>query len=251
MKRFIRNIYLTLKTIENIHTFIFDYFGFLKKDVIYKIRNKNITFVARAGTSDKDQIVAIMSGFEYPLRILPKLKTPIILDLGAYIGDSTIYINNYFRGKCRILAVEPSLENYKYCRLNLERNKIKATLLNLAVGDKSGKTYLRVLGLNKDAYRVANKGRQTEVITLSKLAEKLPGKKIDILKMDIEGGEYRIFNHKESYAFIKNNVRFIFLEYHYDLGKSYVRDLLSKLEKDFFIMYHRDNLISLENKLLK
>lgn len=252
MKRLINNLFLTIKTIENLHIFILDYFGLLKGEVIYKIKNKRYRFIARGGTSDKDEIIAVMSGFEYKFSILPKINNPVIFDVGAYIGDSAVFASDYFHNKCRIFSFEADKENYKYCQINILLNNMSnVSCFNIAIGNKNGTGYLQKAYMPNDAYRVSTKKTSNLKCTMKpieKVTKENRLSKIDILKMDIEGGEYEIFNSSNSYEFIKSHVRFIFLEYHYDFGEKLVDNLLHKLEKDFQILYHRDNILTLKNK---
>lgn len=252
MKRFLTNIILVLKTIENISTFVLDYLGLLHGHVIYKIKNKPYKFLVRANTSDKDEVVAVMSGHEYNFSLLPKIKNPIIFDVGSYIGDSAVYASDFFHNKCRIYSFEADFDNYRYTNINLILNNINTTtLFYLALGNKNGLAYIDKENRPFDGYRTTSKkiiGSSVQMNTITEIARKLKLKNIDILKMDIEGGEFEIFNDRISYDFISKQVSYIYLEYHYDFGQKRVEKLLQKLFKDFLILHHRDNLLLLKNK---
>lgn len=255
MKRFLNNMYLTFQTVNNLSTFILDYLGILRGNVLYKVKGNKYEFIARAGTSDKSEIVAVLSGFEYNLSYLPKIKNPIIFDVGSYIGDSAVYMSDFYNHKCRIYSFEADADNYRYAKMNLLLNNLTTTkLFHVALGSKKGNGYIDKKNKPFDGYRVVQKKQQGEegfkVSTLPILAREFGLKTIDILKMDIEGGEYEIFNHPASYSFIKSRVKFVLLEYHYDFGTKPVTRLLEKLEKDFTTLYHRENLIYVKNKNL-
>src|SRR5690242_14005770 len=110
-------IILVLRTIENFPLAILDKLGLTTGLHIYKIKNKNIQLVARSGSEDMAEITVVTSGFEYPLHILPRLKNPVIFDIGAYIGDSAVYMSNFFHHKCRIYSFEPDDENYRFFQI--------------------------------------------------------------------------------------------------------------------------------------
>lgn len=255
MKRLLNNILLTYKTIENFPIFFLDYLGFLKGYVIYKIKNKEYQFFTRAGTADKAELVAVMSGFEYRFDLLPKMKNPIIFDVGAYIGDSALYAYNFYKKKCRIFSFEADSENFKMLQINLLINNISGiTYFPIAIGTKNGTAILQKRNKPSDAHMATahtkSEGVSCQMKTIQQMVKELRISRIDILKMDIEGGEYEIFNNKSSYAFVKKNVKYVFLEYHYDFGLKRVIDLIKKLERDFITIHHRNNLIFLKNKII-
>lgn len=252
VKRLINNIKLTVKTIDNLELFFMDYFGFIKSDVIYKIRNKNIRFLARGGTTDKEEIIVVMSGYEYNFTKLPKLTNPVIYDAGAYIGDFAVYAQSYFKGSAKIYSFEPDDENYKYCQINLLLNEIQnVNTYHLALSSYNGGGFLQTKNIPADSFslsNIKNNKLNCEVRTIHNISKQIGITKIDILKMDIEGGEYAVFEHYESYSFIRKNVKYLILEYHNLKNQSWkMKWLLDKTSSDFSIIHHQDNLLYLKN----
>jgi len=242
---------LVIKTIVNFPTAILDRLKILRGSVTYKIRNKNLRFIARAGTEDIAEIAVVASGYEYNTNSISLPHKPVIVDLGGHIGSFSIYMARVLKDKCRIYTFEPDDENYSLLVKNIALNKIKSIFpKKVAISDYVGKGYLKKEGMNNDAYYLDNSKKKTpncKISTLSAIARSNKIKKIDLLKMDIEGGEYKIFQDKKSLDYIRNNVHYIFMEYHnIDKIRNYSK-IKKTIEKNFNVLNERTNILSLEN----
>lgn len=247
----ISKLILVILTIENFPTAVFDKLGLLHGNVVYKIRNKNLKFIARAGTEDLAEIVVVGSGSEYDMKLINLPTQPVIVDLGAYIGDFCIPTARKFKDKCKIYALEPDKENYEILIKNIGLNKIHSIYpQNIAISDYTGKGYLKKDKLTTDGYyldRLIDKITNCKISTLSGALNKYKLNKIDLLKMDIEGGEYKIFLHKDSLNYIQKNVHYIFMEYH-NIDKKNNSSLIKKIIKQkFSIIRETKNTFTLEN----
>ena len=127
-----------------------------------------------------------------------------VIDAGAFIGDFTKLA--LFNG-CTVTAVEPDPGNLEMLRINAP----KAIIVPKAItNDKLVHFYQdrERAELNK----IANSGILVEGITLDQLITK----PVDLLKMDIEGGEYDAIYGSNK---LKDMVKQITMEYHNGLGK--------------------------------
>lgn len=241
---------LLIKTISNSRTALLDKLGFVHGEIVYKVRGKKMKFMARAGTEDMAEIVVVASGSEYNLKKIKLHQNPIIFDLGGHIGTFSIFISNFFKNKCSIYVFEPDRTNYKILKHNIEINKVSSiTAKNIAISDYNGKGFLRNEKMNTDAYFLDDKRKDSNclVSTLPSMVRENNVKRIDLLKIDIEGGEYKIFLHKDSFDFIKKNVHYIFMEYH-NINKRFNYSLIEKIiRKDFLILSLKKNVLTLEN----
>lgn len=247
----ISKLLLVIRTIVNFPTAIFDKFRLVRGEIIYKVRNKNLKFIARAATEDMAEIVVVASGFEYDMGDITLTKNPIVVDLGGHIGTFSITTARLLKDKCSIYVYEPDADNYQMLLRNIKLNNIKSVYPeNKAISDHAGKGYLKKENMNTDAYYLDPSIKKISNCTMDTLfgaLKKHKVKKIDLLKIDIEGGEYRIFLHKESYNYVKKNVHYIFMEYHY-INSKYNYKLIEKMIKqDFRVVKERKNILTLEN----
>lgn len=243
-------ILLVIKTISNSKTAFLDKLGFIHGEVIYRIKGKKIKFIARGGTEDMAEIVVVLSGQEYDISQIDLPKNPLIIDLGGHIGTFSIFISAILKNKCKIYAFEPDKINFKMLKQNLKINKITCvTAKNIAISDYKGEGYLKNEKTNTDAYFLDYKSKKKNcyVSTLPIVAGESKIKRIDLLKIDVEGAEYKIFLHKQSLDFIKKNVHYIFMEYH-NINKRLNFSLIKKIiEKDFKILNIKKNVLTLKN----
>jgi FkbM family methyltransferase len=120
-----------------------------------------------------------------------------IIDAGANIG----YLSLYFAKRCQkglIYSFEPDSENFQDLSRNIQLNSFKnIRLYNKALGDKPTmarlyKIYASNPGANRilpDALKKDLPSEVVEVTTLDGLDEQGCFKKIDLIKIDVEGFE--------------------------------------------------------------
>lgn len=230
-------IFLTLKVVKNLKTFLLDYFRLLKDNQIIYTKN-HLKFYFRAGSSDIGEVIIICSDCEYPKKFYPKKNNSVIVDIGANIGAFSIYISSVLKKyHPKIYAIEPSKENFIQLKKNLLLNKIKNVKpLELAISDKNKQYYLDREG-GFDTFNISEKKKKSldqivEGQTLKKFCQSNRISKIDLLKIDIEGGEYALLN--SSMHILKKKVAVIMIEVH-DLNKKYNRvNFLKKISKSNF-----------------
>lgn len=124
----------------------------------------------------------------------------VLVDLGANIGMTALWLARRY-GVATVIAVEPSPENASLTRRNLVGNGVGAVVLEAAVGPTDGTARFldddasnigRLAGLypGEGASGDATPGREVRVISMATVFASLPeGARVDLLKMDIEGGE--------------------------------------------------------------
>lgn len=137
------------------------------------------------------------------------IKADVVLDIGALAGEFSAYIYN----KAKVIyAIEPHPKYYEELSTNIKEfglNKIKP--FNLALSDYNGEGKLRIGGRGGSA--LANDGTETvKVLTLSTFIKENNIKHIDLLKIDIEGGEEKVFSAKD-FAEISDRIDFIIGEH--------------------------------------
>ena len=134
--------------------------------------------------------------FELPLD-LPFDRDPLLIaDAGAHIGCFSLFAHNRWP-KARLVAFEPEEKNQALLRENFSLNKIEGEVVPKAVWKESG-TLTFTSGQSNSGYLTAGtkEKKSSELNTARKVdATSLSAhfgndlKKIDLLKLDIEGAE--------------------------------------------------------------
>lgn len=148
---------------------------------------------------------------------LNNIKVNYILDLGANVGYTSIYFNQYFPD-AKILAVEPDVNNFIQLSINTQdfRNietincavwpyEASLTLKNY-ISDDWGKSFEETKDTNSNTVNAYS------ILQLQKMKDY---SHIDIIKMDIEGAEQAIFEHEVDFL---KQTKLIAIEIHDDLA---------------------------------
>jgi FkbM family methyltransferase len=151
--------------------------------------------------------------YRLPFAVAPKL----LVDLGANIGLSSVWLAREY-GCTTIVAIEPSPENARLARMNLELNNIPAEVVEAAVGASDGTVFFEdTIDSNLGHVGTGTSGRAVRQVSMRTVLDRLPpGSEIDLLKMDIEGGEGPLLDASADLAWLRR-VRSIIAETHRDV----------------------------------
>jgi len=122
------------------------------------------------------------------------------IDLGANIGYFTILMANLVGSSGKIFSFEPAPLNFKILQKNVQQNHLENVVLEQsAVGDTDGKIKLYLSNTNSGwhkvfptqfiDYEVSEKNIDVNIFSLDKI---FANKKIDFIKMDVDGLEHLI-----------------------------------------------------------
>jgi FkbM family methyltransferase len=113
------------------------------------------------------------------------------VDIGANVGYSVSYFANQFP-KAHLVAFEPHPDHVRLLENAVRLNQIKdrVTIYALAAGNASGEAWLSDNGGGSQVSAVAGPGNIR--IAVADIFELLTSKRIDLLKIDCEGGEYSL-----------------------------------------------------------
>lgn len=144
-----------------------------------------------------------------------------VIDLGANIGlASRLFAARY--PACRILAVEPHLENYKLLEKNLsELVRVgRCRTVRAAVWDRNSRLAVAAPPEGEDCYygmfvyETLEEGVQVvDALTMTELIEQSGFPVVDLLKVDIEGAEVNLFRGELSWL---PQIHTIAIEFHGD-----------------------------------
>jgi FkbM family methyltransferase len=171
--------------------------------------------------------------------VIQSAKYPII-DVGAHAGFFTLHARS-LNEKVSIFAVEPEPDNLKALTKHIKENKILGvTVIDAALALDSGSRELiiapdnhnhHLAGVSFNSASLEGSGKiQVKTISFGDLVKQNKIKKVSLLKMDIEGGEYEVFDGmSEADLAIVN---YVILEYHYGREKS--KEIEQKLRENGF-----------------
>ncbi len=233
--------------LDKLRLFILVFIPFLNKKLGWKsgeikLRLKKNNFVFDLNLKgEHDEILIlqeIMKEEEYKLDLQTD-KVKLILDIGANIGVSVLYFLAFYR-QAIIHAFEPEKQVYDQLKKNILSGANSIYIHKIAIGESDGTENLYV---NKDRSLASslkkrigqNITENVEIRTLDTILSELNGQSIDILKFDVEGGEWMIFKNFKNWNKINN----IIGELHFDLlSLEEKNSLVSLLEKYFECDYY-------------
>lgn len=196
------------------------------EDCVYMLQNNIVPYkghqIILDGLQENGDITGIYFKEEYTFL---NVKDKIVIDIGANIGDSSIYF--ILKGAEKVIALEPYPYSYNYALENIKINNIedKIIILNAGYGDNSeiniDKNKKTSVGTNLIE---SKNGLKIKLYSLNLLIEKYKLKEYNLaLKMDCEGCEYNLI--KENNSTLKK-FKIIQLEYHY--GYKTLKDKLEE-----------------------
>lgn len=137
--------------------------------------------------------VCLANGYEFALKEFDKLDSvEYIVDLGANIGITSKILAMRYPG-AKVVSVEPDADNFKVLKANMKSIE-HSVVKKCGVWNK--KTKLAILrGKEEYGFRLVEDSNGTiPVIGMAELIRENELTRIDILKVDIEGSEYQLFD---------------------------------------------------------
>jgi FkbM family methyltransferase len=115
-------------------------------------------------------------------------KNDIVLDIGACTGDFCIIASNKVGPTGAVIALEPDRENFELLKFNIKRNKCEnVRALNIGVGKEEDR--------DREITAPFGKPSRGRISTLEAILDKVGiNKKINFIKMDIEGAEVDVIS---------------------------------------------------------
>lgn len=207
------------------------------KGIIHEIEVKTDKngFFYRENTSDKAMIKDCLKEYD-----TIDFDGKVVFDCGANVGALTKIAT--MRGAKQVIAYEPEETNYQMALLNNRYNE-NVIIKNTAVSGLDDDTLSFWINKSNNAQcsgalECTQKGRRVEVIVNNlNFWKELDKYKPDIIKMDIEGGEYSIF---EDGFTIPDYVKDIAIEIH---QPKRMNKLFKDLNKIFPVVKHKHVII--------
>lgn len=154
---------------------------------------------------------------------------PLIIDCGSYIGISVLYFKHVYP-KSRILCFEPDPSLVKVLKKNITQNHYKnISIVPAGVGSKED--LLSFFPTTGDGGGFNKKSGDLIKVPVTKLSKYIT-KDVDLLKMNIEGYEYKVIKEIEKKLHYVNE---IIIEYHcFDEFPQNLDEILNILKRNGF-----------------
>lgn len=169
-----------------------------------------------------------------------------VYDIGGNIGVAANFFLHRFQN-AQVISVEPSSANHLLLERNLRHQK-RATLVQAAIGPKSGEVDLFDPGLGNNAFSTEKSSHpviETVMqITMKELFESFPVTQVAIVKIDIEGAEKALFSEDTNWL---SKADLVIIETHDWLlpGSAASRSLLAALGRENRdLVFYGENLFS-------
>lgn len=125
-------------------------------------------------------------------RMPPPHRFPVVVDLGTNIGLTAVWLHREY-GAELIIGIEPDRENVDLARQNFKANSLRGRVVHAAIGPSDGSARFAAAHGSSNLGQVSASGELVRQISMNTvLAQLSPGQRVDLLKLDIEGGEQNL-----------------------------------------------------------
>jgi FkbM family methyltransferase len=187
----------------------------------------NVKFVHMHGT--------ILEIFENEYYGDTDVKGKVVVDVGAYVGDSAIYFA--LKGARKVIAIEPHPVAYAEMIENIRLNDLENVIVpvNAGLASKPGRLYIEGVDIRSTVttYYAPSCNGLIPIITLSDVLSKYNIRDRSVLKMNCQGCEYDVILNDYEHVKVFEE---IIIEYHVDavaLSKILSKDFKCKIVKEF------------------
>jgi FkbM family methyltransferase len=205
-----------------------------RPETVLRTRRGGLSYVVPRGLAPAFRDVAVFDTYELEGMAAELGTSPIVVDVGANAGYFALYLLAQVPG-ARVYAYEPVPGNFAV----LERNRAinPGIARNLDVFQKAvtgapcdsieihvqaGKDHSMVASIHAQIVADATRAVKVGAISLAQIVESVPGKAIDLLKLDCEGAEYEIMFETPREAL--DRVRRIVMETHVRKGLAHTHE---------------------------
>src|SRR5579859_7347956 len=152
-------------------------------------------FCYRPGSTDLLALEQVFLDRQYDVESIPSEKIEYIVDLGSNIGVTALLWAQRYPA-ARMVLVEPDPDNFMLLQQNTTAFRYRCLLINAAVADRSGQTSFfrsqREYGHSIIKTDDCVSEIRVQSMTISAVLRMAGFPRVDLLKMDIEGGEQNV-----------------------------------------------------------
>lgn len=185
--------------------------AFTEDLIEFDIPNLIHPFYVRSNTKDASILMSSVIRGEYAV-YLPEEPVELIIDAGAYIGDTSALYASKFQD-AQIFALEPSSDSFAIASKNLAPYGDRVKLLQKGLWSKESRIKIKGSSTGASVVEVDDDLEYDCITTTVTSILRESGKKfIDIFKCDIEGAELQVFS--SNFDEWLSCTRCIFIEIH-------------------------------------
>jgi len=134
----------------------------------------------------------------------------LVFDLGGYMGDFTEQMNNCY--SCSIYMFEPVKSFYDVCTLRFQgQPKIKC--FNFGLSSTDGEYIMSDEGSSSSILKSTSSGERVRIVDISRFLDENHIENIDLIKINIEGGEYDVLDRLIETESI-NKCKYLQIQFH-------------------------------------
>ena len=189
---------------------------------IVRITNRDFDHTVLVRIYSSDILVYIQIYYHGEYNSIKKLQfhnQPTIIDLGANVGFFSLWSVSIWND-AQILAIEPDPENFDQLNAQIQLNKLtNVKTANLAIWTKDQTVSLtRPEHSLNWSFKISENTQWNDTVeglTLSSILARFGLVKIQLLKMDIEGAEFNLFQTESFLKELTNSVNHLIMETHH------------------------------------
>lgn len=134
----------------------------------------------------------------YRMRHVYPVEGDTVLDIGGYKGDSAIFFADAVGRKGKVFVFEPTSSNFNVLLDNIKYNNLLNVIIPINKGLSNKKGFMRVTSVDSGApwsfISDDNGNEEVAVTTIDEFVASEGIKKVDFIKMDVEGLEYQVIS---------------------------------------------------------
>lgn len=210
---------------------------FRRKLIKVYIKNIKHPIYLRGGSYDTNIFYQIFIEEHLNFYIQKELNT--ILDLGANIGLSTIYLKNKYPFAL-VICLEPDPSNFSLLLKNIKKYT-SIIALQAGVYSREANLFLLDIGEGEASYQVSLESTDLPIVTtvscfsLDSIMSNYKLDHIDLVKIDIEGAEEEVLLQNNQWV---DNITYMAVEIHESFKPGLYDKIVQKYDSDFIIYPH-------------
>lgn len=177
------------------------------------------------------------SKYLYDWDLLALSKDDIVVDGGAYVGDSILEMEDYLNGlPQKVFAFEPDAMNMKKCETNFSAEQLVEHICLIASGLYHCDGVLRFSGSGTQSSAISENGELS--IPVQAIDEHIEYESVSVIKMDIEGSELDALHGCEK-LILAGKPRLAICIYHRNQDIIEIYNYLKQFGYNFYLRQHR------------